>query len=364
VVKMKSTIVQLPHRGKDKEKNHQECIHDEALEWLVELDLDLTKERETQLQEWMAQSEMHKSIFLEQVQLWDNLNVLSELSKILPYEHFSQKKNVSYLIAASVVFAMFIGVFTFEYYDHNTPSLHAVEVEDTFFTTHSTLKGEIETFKLPDGSLLTLNTDSFISLKFDSRYRNINLKRGELNIDVFKDSKRPMNIIVENKVIQAVGTAFNVQYFNKDIIRLIVTEGKVVLTNKANLDQAQINRKTTKNDTVYLVAGQKVALDSADSTNDIRNNIIEFNQETGHPTSWMQGYISFSGETLQEVVKQINRYTQVQIVLNDERIKSIEVVGRFEVGELDFFLNGLTENFNIKVDKDEITTIRLSLDSL
>ena len=57
----------------------------------------------------------------------------------------------------------------------------------------------------------------------------------------------------------------------------------------------------------------------------------------------------FSGDSLEDVVKEVSRYTTVSIDLPDPVIRQIRIGGRFPVGETEVMLAALETNFNVRV---------------
>lgn len=76
--------------------------------------------------------------------------------------------------------------------------------------------------------------------------------------------------------------------------------------------------------------------------------------------SWLSGSVTFSGEPMAQAIEQVNRYLQQPIYLADEEVKNIRVIGRFEHGKLDSFLQDLERNFNVSLVKNEQGEIYLS----
>ena len=74
--------------------------------------------------------------------------------------------------------------------------------------------------------MLTLNTDSELSVDYSGDNRIIHLSRGEVNFDVAKDPHRPFVVYAGDGLVWAVGTAFNVRLI-EDSVDLTVTEGRV-----------------------------------------------------------------------------------------------------------------------------------------
>lgn len=358
---MNSNIIQMPQN----DEKARIRINDEAIVWLVELDCGLSSERKNQLQQWLAQSDQHRSLFLQQAKLWDELDVLSQLADILPYESFVQKSSPTkyYAVAASFI-AGILSLILFSQFAWREPvSTPVSDVTAASTTSYSTQKGEFKKHILPDGSVLTLNTDTQANIEFNHHYRNIYLQHGELHIDVVHDTSRPLNIIVGDNLIQAVGTAFNVQFVNKQDVELIVSEGKVMLTDQAELAK-NINfaRQTIDSDNaVFLNAGQKVSFVQNHAIKQRDLQIEDISDHLASSLSWLKGSLIFSGEPMSYAITMINRYLREPVILEGDNIKSVRVIGRFEQGKLEHFLHGLEMSFNINQHKNAQGQIVLSL---
>lgn len=266
---MTDNIIRMPQRAK------QADIDEQALHWLMELDRgDMPAERKKQLQIWLAKSPAHKYSFLAHAKLWDELDVMAELADIIPYQTPQVKaaQPKYYLYAASALIACFMLAFLTSpvwLSDAQQPQIVQQTVVEQIYATS---KGEMRTFVLADGSEVSLNTDSQIVAKYDQNYRNIELVKGELHIKVAHNQDKPLNILVEDKMIQAVGTAFNVQYLAKSEIELIVSEGKVMVADSGLLQDKVNFAKMTQplQQTLLLRAGQKIAIDSQRSINSLK----------------------------------------------------------------------------------------------
>jgi len=63
--------------------------------------------------------------------------------------------------------------------------------------------------------------------------------------------------------------------------------------------------------------------------------------------SWQQGNLVFRGESLEDAVKEVGRYTSVEFVFLDEELKKVRIAGLFKAGDVEGLLSALRENFNI-----------------
>ncbi|MFT5548207.1 MAG: transmembrane sensor [Candidatus Azotimanducaceae bacterium] len=358
---MNSNIIQMPHSN---EKTH-ERINDEAITWLVELDCGLSEERKNTLQQWLAQSEQHRLCFMQQAKLWDDLEVLSQLADILPYDNIVPKSQKSkyYAIAASFAACLLViaWVSQFSWREIAKP----VEQANILLikNSYATQKGEFKKYVLPDDSVLTLNTDTMVNIHFDQQYRNIYLDHGELHIEVAHDASRPLNIIVGDSVIQAIGTAFNVQFVNQHDVELIVSAGKVLLTNDSALEHKLnfSNLSQEPENALFLSAGQKVSFSQNQAIRKDEMQVEDVSERLASSLSWLKGSLIFSGEPMSYAIAKVNRYLENPILLNGEEIKNIRVIGRFEHGKLEQFLGGLAAGFHINQSKNSKGQIVLSL---
>ncbi len=155
---------------------------------------------------------------------------------------------------------------------------------------------------LPDGSLVWLNSRS--ELLFPSEFgdqRKVSLK-GEAYFEVVKKGK-PFSVSTEYGDVEVMGTSFNVQaYLNSGFVTTL-EKGSVKVYNK--------NRQG-----ITLLPGQQAIVS--------RNNQLKVKQvDTWLFTSWKDGKLIFSGESLQNVARKLERWYNVKIQL-DENVKYIE----------------------------------------
>ena len=59
----------------------------------------------------------------------------------------------------------------------------------------------------------------------------------------------------------------------------------------------------------------------------------------------------FDGEPLESVVREVSRYTSIEIELVDARLKTLLIGGQFQIGETDALLDVLQTGFGLKVSR-------------
>ena len=348
-------------------KNKQEAITaeekclDEASSWLAKLDRGLTSDEQLAMQKWLVASPQHTQVLLEVARLWDKMDQLSRLSGLFPVTTIKQQTSKTWLgaTAAAIIFAITIGFYQIG--GNFSPFGQAAVVAQQM--SYHTDIGESQTIHLPDNSKLVLNTNSFVQIRYTPTARIIKLQRGEIHIDVAHDTTRPLSVIAGGKVIQALGTAFNVEVRNA-LVELIVTEGKVlvgkknVTTHAKSINIDDIAKRLPKS-AMLISKGEKIDLDRTGKTTDKAIRVDP--SEVASSLSWQQGNLIFRGESLAEVMTEISRYTNITFELaNDEKLNQIQVAGMFKTGDVKGLLEVLNNNFNINYEKTSHNKIILT----
>ncbi|KGK00158.1 FecR family protein [Thalassotalea sp. ND16A] len=360
---MKNNVIQLPN---------DDQILDQALHWLAEVDRGLTPEREASLKKWLGQSVKHKETFLEMASMWDNLDVLAQLSDVFPYKNSSKKwynQTGFYKIAASVLFCLIASFYYVSPTGNKLVQQNSSTEYKELVATYRTKIGEHSTIKLPDNSIITLNTNSKVSVEYTHSQRNLVLEHGEVHIDVAHNKDRKFLVHAGDKTIEAIGTAFNVQNYNNVAIELLVTEGTVVvseLLDNPEPDKDSIIGKLSKfiNDDkgsiLAITAGEKINLNLNEKFKASKVTIEKINKEIETKLSWMEGKIVFKGESLQEAIEEISRYSPWKLELSGEKVKKVKIIGRFQTGDINLLLATLNKNFNIHSEHVDNSRIILS----
>ena len=353
-----SNLYQLPNK---------EEVLDKASYWLAELEKGLDHQKEIELGEWLNQAPINKEIFFELTGMWDKMDSLSRLKDLfpLPVDRPVQKQFGAQIIFASVLLiAVFTSVFTLtDTFNFESELIQVTELKNDAEQLYTTNIGEKSTITLIDGSQLILNTNSSIKTMFTEDERHIYLERGEINVQVAHDKSRPFFVHAGDNIVEAVGTEFNLEIIDGQKIELIVTEGKVLVTvidrpasdrpkTDSNNQTAVTNHKIL---TITMVEGDKIILGSDDekveriTAEDIKVNL-----------SWRGGNLFFRGESLEKIIKEIERYTQVEFEIVDEDLKRIRVAGLFKAGDVKGLLETLEKNFNVTNKKIGNNKILLS----
>ena len=201
---------------------------------------------------------------------------------------------------------------------------------------------------LADGSRVTLNTDTALTVRYAASSRRIELDRGEAIFAVKHDVARPFEVVAGQTVTRALGTEFNVDR-RSDRIRVSVIEG-VVRVSAAGGDGAG---KVTPL-VPALTKGR-----SAEFRND-DNRIVEAAADLKRIQAWRARRLEFSDTPLPEALEEFNRYSTAHVVIGAADLNTVRVSGVFRIGDTEGFLFSLREALGVQTlaTQEEIVLLR------
>jgi transmembrane sensor len=162
--------------------------------------------------------------------------------------------------------------------------------------------GEVRVVPLSDGSLVTLNTNTRLSVRYTAMARNIDLVQGEALFDVAKDKQRPFTVCSGDTQVVAVGTSFTVRALPQRPIQVLVREGVVEVT-RASAVRTIIQRAAANTRTV-------VENDAPIVTHEVPPETLARN------LAWEAGLIAFDNEPLGKAAEE--RYSTTRIVIDPD----------------------------------------------
>lgn len=213
--------------------------------------------------------------------------------------------------------------------------------------------GERRVVRLEDGSRVSLDSDSEVTVRYSRTARELHLLRGQARFDVAHDVERPFSVVARDQKVVATGTAFNIDLTQPNVAVTLI-EGHVVVLNEkggATLN-AGSSRAPRKLRQVELRAGQELVA-AVDKLPVVEAANIQ------QVTAWTSGQLIFSNETLSTVVTRVNHYSSTPIVIADPEIARERVSGVFNTGDVSGFLDIVTQILPLQVSNDESGSILL-----
>lgn len=214
-------------------------------------------------------------------------------------------------------------------------AVSSLSQEVTFATLSVPRAGQYQLI-LPDGSKVWLNSESELTypVTFTGTARVVHLK-GEGFFDVQHMVDRPFIVKSKGQDIEVLGTAFNVSaYENDEATTTTLVRGSVQVGVRDMDEQFQLKpgmQALTKNGRVRVKTGV---------------NVEEY-------TAWKDGVIVLEKQNIQEVLKQIERWYDVEFVTGKTNLPIETMSG--EVSNklpIDVLLKGIEGQLNIKFEQN------------
>lgn len=171
-----------------------------------------------------------------------------------------------------------------------------------------TAVGEIRTQTLADGSVLTLDSDSAVSLRWSDSRRELRLLRGVLHVQVARDPLRPLTVHSGGLSARAIGTAFSV-----DAVR-----------HEVRVDAGRVRVHLAGLPDVELDAGQAAqVLDAGWQRATI----------TAQAPDWSRGQRIYQAVRLREVLNDLDRYLPQRLWLRAAPVLEQPVSAVLDLGD-------------------------------
>lgn len=201
----------------------------------------------------------------------------------------------------------------------------------------STPQGAKTNLILPDGTQVWLNSSSQITYSGDFvNERNIKLT-GEAYFDVVK-SKVPFEIKTQLGNIKVLGTAFNVKAYPDENFVTTLERGSLEVSSNSG------NRK------VVIKPGQQSTI-----TNKMKFSVAEVDSKEF--VSWKDGKLIFIRKPLKDVVKMLERWYNLRIVLENENTQELWFTGTIEMETITEVLEMINTTLPIEYAFDRDTRI-------
>lgn len=330
-----------------KKFNKSSSTDDEAVDWIIRkdrtLDEDETKEFNTSLQEdpFLADSVRQTEA------AWELLKdipeeVAEEFTDQNSAPARSQARLSLYFGLAAVFLLGLFGIYWFGF--QNGGGLHE---------NHDPISAASKpwTQRLPDGSLVRLNTGAQIEIQYDSMSRRVGLLKGEAHFTVTKNPDRPFIVEVGQVFVRAVGTSFNVVR-GPTQIDVMVTEGIVEIDPldrvNANL-QASSSRTVDSDNKNWVTSGHRATIKAREENAAFRLVVLPANEiEIKESLSWQNSLLTLGGDSLSQISHSFEQKTGIKLIIADPGLNDLRIGGQFPSNDVKSFLRLLNTGYDIE----------------
>lgn len=203
-------------------------------------------------------------------------------------------------------------------------------------------RGAIRTVTLADGSHVTLDTASRISVDLAKDERRVALLAGRARFAVAKDPARPFVVSAGDDAVVARGTLFDVR-LRAGGAEVALYEGAVDLERRESRAPPRVLAR--------LRPGQKAVFAANDAPPAIA---------IARGDDWTDGVLSGQEMRLADVVSEANRYGRIRIVLGDPALGELRISGGFRPADTRSLADAMAAALDLTVTPDPDGNLVLS----
>ena len=233
-----------------------------------------------------------------------------------------RSKGMNWLVAATLLLVLGLGAW--------------ISRDTLRYKTYQTAYGEIHSFRLADGSMVKLNTNSSLRVPrwgFGDKTREVFLT-GEANFSVTHTPSNQRFIVKTPKGIDVVvlGTEFTM-YARKHNSKVVLSKGKV---------QVRYQQENTRKE-VTMKPGDLVTFDR-------QNNVqLRTTQQAPSYSAWEEQRFVFEETSLEEVAYLLQENYGLQVEIKGQALAERVLMGSFRARNLDELLLTISELLDISV---------------
>lgn len=197
--------------------------------------------------------------------------------------------------------------------------------------------GEQRLVVLQDGTRLSLNTATRVSVELDPTQRRVSVESGEAFFEVAKDASRPFVVQAAGTEVRATGTAFAVRLMpagedSHNTLDVTLVEGQVVVRQAAR--RAETARGVPP---VVMAAGERLRVQGTQSRGGAASTATHAQSQRDRPRldqvlAWKRGEAVFDNNSLPEALAEMNRYSAMPIVA-DPSLAALRISGLYRTGD-------------------------------
>lgn len=246
--------------------------------------------------------------------------------------------NYRYIWQLAACFLLLVGI-GITYYLNNEGNSHQSAL---IYKTISTSKGQKLQVKLPDGTMVWLNSESV--LRFPERFRG-NLRKlefsGEAYFDVAKDPSKPFIIHTSKTKVQVLGTRFNLRALaTETATSVVVEEGKVKFIGQPGKQETILTANRRGIFEALSVPAMTVHEVSA-----------------GPYIAWKNNELLLDNLTIEEVAQTLERWYNVKIKISSADLAYERYTGNFKNPSLKQVLESMSFAVKFNYRQEEQTYI-------
>lgn len=283
-------------------------------------------QEEKQIRQWIESSDDHYALFLQERKMYDALLLTDTTTSLKRKKNIILPYHVAAIAAAILLVLIIGGVY-----------LYGLRDKSEQYNTILVPAGQRINLILSDNTNLWLNANTTFRYptEFSKQARTVYLD-GEAYFEVSKDEKKPFIVKTAQGDIHVTGTSFNVEAYSKhQSFKTSLFEGGVyIYKNEIMLASLYPNQDATFENGQLLITK-------------ITNN---------DKYLWRHGLIAFNSKKLEEILRTLEKYFDVEIQINMNQLPQFTYTGKFRQADgVDYALRVLQKSIHFSYQRDEET---------
>ncbi|WDF74224.1 FecR family protein [Novosphingobium sp. KACC 22771] len=306
-------------------------LRDEAADWFTLMRGPEADSRRQEFEAWLAQDATHRRAYNRIAETFSLGKFLSEGRHTeqadLPKSEIKDLRGMRFAFTGaglvSLITLAAMGAFYWKAGFHAdqrllSPQIAAAPHQGIQSLKLATALGEIRSFKLADGSTVTLDTGSLLLVSLGSQQRDLELIRGHARFEVAHEA-RPFVVSAGSGTVTARGTIFDVAVADGSRIEVRLLRGAVDVNMPGATGQSA-------HAPIRLSPGQHIAF-----REDGKLQWTQASNAENSDAQWPDGLRDYENVRLGDLIADANRYATLPLVAASDEVSEIRISGTFRV---------------------------------
>lgn len=307
-------------------------IEDEAIAWFIKMRGDVDHALKADFDAWHSASSEHQRAYLWAEAHFGASAVVKESSKL---ETAWRHRPHYLLMAAAAAAAVLVLAFGMQ-------ASRTISIDNTSIASDGTAKPlataarEIRTWRLSDGSSVTLDADSRVEVAMTSEERRLRLRQGKARFSVVRE-RRPFIVEAAAGAVTADQAVFDMAFDQSDRVTVNLISGRASMRG---LIQPAVYTVPDR----PLQPGRPVFYP-------VDAFAPQADGGAANTRDWPDGWVEYRSIALRDLVAQANRYSDRPIVIDDPAVGDMLASGRFKLTDTDAFVSRIAEALDLSVKR-------------
>lgn len=290
----------------------KEALRETAAEWVIRMRGPDAERARPAFEAWLAEHPDHRRMYDRVSVSWEQSRLVAhtpagEAWEGLPPRARPARRTWAYAVAAGIAALVMVGLLLAHRSPVAGPGTAVQEIASQVGIRH---------VRLGDGTVVTLDAETRLALRFTAGERRIVLEAGRARFAVAHDASRPFVVAAAGREIVATGTIFDVSCANGKV-SVALLQGGVDVRDAGPDRPRPLIARLAPGQAIRLAAGVEPVAQALDAG----------------AKDWPNGLVEFDGTPLRDVLATANRYSVRHVVLEDASLGDLRVTGGYRLGD-------------------------------